>query len=128
MHAKDEKTEEDRDSDQRDGGWRGKELPIIDSEVPDHREQDHKHGDHQTSCAESHSGRSQAPAKHRAPPGSGVLFWGGLVERLGLGDVTMEHAVVGDVQRQERALGVLKELTLVDELYLLFTAREVLTL
>lgn len=32
---------------------------------------------------------------------------------------------MGDVQRQERALGVLKELTLVDELYLMFTAREI---
>lgn len=34
---------------------------------------------------------------------------------------------MGDVQRQERALRVLKELTLVDELYLMFTAREVFT-
>ncbi len=127
MHAKDEEAEEDRDPNQRDGGWGSEQLAVVDSEVPDYGEQHHEHGDHQASCAESHAGRAQPPAEHGAPPGLRVLLCGHLTQRLGLRDVTVEDAVVGDVEGQERALRVLQQLTLVDELNLMFTAREVLT-
>lgn len=126
MHAENEEAEEDRDPNQRDGGRGSEQLAVVDSEVPDDSEQHHEHGDHQASCAESHAGRAQPPAEHGAPPSSRVLLCGCFTQRLGLRDVTVEDAVVGDVEGQERALRVLQQLTLEDELNLMFTAREVL--
>lgn len=127
MHAEDEEAKEDRDPNQRDGGRGSEQLAVVDSEVPDHGKQHHEHGDHQASCAESQAGRPQPYAEHGASPGSRVLLCGRLTQRLGLRDVTVQHAVMGDVEGQERALGVLQQLALVDELNLMFTAREVLT-
>lgn len=127
MHAEDEEAKEDRDPDQRDGGRGSEQLAVVDSEVPDHGKQHHEHRDHQASCAEGQAGRPQPSAEHRDSPGSRVLLCGRLTQRLGLRDVTVQHAVMGDVEGQERALGVLQQLALVDELNLMFTAREVLT-
>lgn len=127
MHAEDEEAEEDRDPNQRDGGRGSEQLAVVDSEVPDHGKQHHEHGDHQASCTESQTGRPQPATENRASPGSRVLLCGHLAQRLGLRDVTVQHAVMGDVEGQERALGVLQQLALVDELNLMFTAREVLT-
>lgn len=127
MHAKDEEAEEDRDPDQRDGGRGSEQLAVVDSEVPDDGEQHHEHGDHQASCAESQAGRAQPPAEPGAPPSSRALLCGHLAQSLGLRDVTVEDAVVGDVEGQERALRVLQQLTLVDELNLMLPAREVFT-
>lgn len=126
MHPEDEEAEEDSDPNQRDGGRGSEELAVVDSEVPDDGEQHHEHGDHQTTSAERHAGRAQASAEDGHSAGSGTVLRR-LKLRLRLRDVAVQDAVVGDVEGQERALGVLQQLTLVDQLNLMLSAREVLT-
>lgn len=130
MHAEDEKAEEDGDTHQRDGGRCREELPIVDAEVPHHRQEHHEHGHHQAAGAEGQTRRAEAGAEPRVGPGplGAVLrVVGGLVLGRRLGHVAVEHAVVRDVEGDEGAARVLKELALPDELDLALATREVFT-
>ena len=127
MHTKYQKAEEHSDSHEGDGRRGSEELPVVDAEVPHHRQYHHKHRHHQATGADGHTGSSESSGD----PGTGSgprlspLLWSGLVQRRG--DVAVDHAVVCDVQGQQSLLGVLQQLALVDKFYLMLTTGEVFT-
>ena len=128
MHPKDQEAEEHSDSHQGDGRGRREELPVVDAEVPHHGQDHHEHGHHQAAGADGHAGGPESPGDPRADscPGlSPVLWGGGLVQRLR--DVAVDHAVVCDVQGEQSLLGVLQQLALVDQFYLMLPTWEVFT-
>lgn len=118
MHPEYQEAEEHSDPHQRDGRRGGEELPVVDAEVPHHGQNHHEHGHHQAAGADGHAGRPQPPRD----PGAGLspFLWRGLVQ--GLGDVAVNHAVLRDVQGDERLLGILQQLALVDEFDLMLPA------
>lgn len=125
VHPKHQEAEEHSDSDQRDGGRRGEELPVVDAEVPHHGQDDHEHRHHQAARADGHAGGSESSREPR--PGRrrlGPLLGRGLQQRLG--DVAVDDAVVRDVEREQSPLGILQQLALVDEFDLVLATREVL--
>lgn len=119
VHPEDQEAEEHGDPHQGDGGGGSEELPVVDAEVPHHGQDHHEHGDHHAAGADGHAHGPQRPG---ARPRLSPLLRVGLLR--GLRDVAVDHAVVGDVQGQQGPLGVLQQLTSVDEFDLMLPTRE----
>lgn len=106
-------TEEDGDSDQRGGGRGGEKLPVLDLTVPQHRQHEDQQGHHQAAHVQGHLHLVRRPWAPRRPPA-----------RM-LGDVAVQDAVVGQVQRGQGLGVVLQQLALVDQPDLLLLTRKV---
>lgn len=121
VHPKYQKAEEHCDSHEGDGRRGGEELPVVDAEVPHDGQYHHEHGHHQAAGANGDPRSPEPPRRPRPSPRPcrclASVLRTGLVQ--GLGDVAVDHAVVRDVQGQQRLLGILKQLSLVDEFYLM---------
>ncbi len=89
------------------------ELPVLDLTVPQHRQHEDQQGDHQAAHVQSHLHLVSGPRTPRRPP-AGVLR-----------DVTVQHAVMGQVERGQSLSVVLQQLTLIDQPHLLLLPRKV---
>lgn len=96
VHPEDQEAEEHGDPHQGDGGGRGEKLPVVDAEVPHHRQDDHEHGHHQAAGADGHPGGPEPP-RGGLGAGLGPFLGRGLLRALG--DVAVDDAVVSDVER-----------------------------
>ena len=105
--------EENGDAHQGGGGRRSEEVPVLDLAVPQHRQHEQEQGHHQAAHVERHLNLVGGRGSHRR------------AARCMLGDVAVEHAVVGQVEGGQRLGVILQQLTLVDEPHLVLLAREV---
>lgn len=105
--------EEDGYSDQRSSSRRREELPILDLTVPQHGEHEHQQRHHHAAHVERH-----LDLVGRTPPHHAALLHM-------LGDVAVQHTVMGQVQRGQGPSIVLQELALIDEPHLLLLTRKV---
>ncbi len=114
IHPKRNKTKEDGDAHEWGGGRCSEELPVLDLEVPEHRQHKHKHRHHETAHVERHHMHlvsSPSPGRH-GPRG---VLW----------DVAVQNTVVGQVEGGQRLSVILKELTLVNQTYLVLLSSKV---
>lgn len=125
MHPENQKAEEHSDSNEGDGRGGGEKLPVVDAEVPHHGEDHHKHRHHQAARADGHTGSPESSRDPCSGPRLVPFLCRGLVQSLG--DVAVDHAVVRDVEGEQSLLGILQQLALVDEFYLMLSTREEFT-
>lgn len=113
VDAEGHQAEEDGDADQRGGGRRREELPVLDLTVPQHGQHQNQQRDHQAAHVQRHLDLVGGPRAPRHP------------RRHALGDVAVQDAVMGQVERGQRLGVVLQQLALVDETHLLLLTRKV---
>lgn len=114
IHPKRNKTKEDGDAHEWGGGRCSEELPVLDLEVPEHRQHKHKQRHHEAAHVERHHMHLvSSPSPGRYGP-RGVLW-----------DVAVQNTVVGQVEGGQRLSVILKELTLVNQTYLVLLSSKV---
>lgn len=113
VYPKRNKTKEDGDAHEWGGGRCSEELPVLDLEVPEHRQHKHEQRHHEAPHVESHMHLVSSPCPGRHGP-CGMLR-----------DVAVQNTVVSQVERGHRLGIVLKELALINQTYLVLLSSKV---